>query len=409
MHLLYVRDTRPLRLRHSNRARANSSARRPQSDQSPDSHDDYDHKRGDHHVDHYRAAERQPGTARTGAPKCLVGPFPELFGRHLTMLAPGEDSTGSASDRRGWSVDDEPTNALVRYARMVMLAATIALAAASIAAARPQIAGLQVALQAHGLYRGRIDGIYGPATSRALRTFQRTAGLAVDGRVGPATRSALGKLGRPGFGTRLLRRRAAGWDVSVLQYLLSRSGAILTIDGHFGLRTEQALKKFQRAHKLDADGVAGRRTLRALLVPSVHHFTRTAAPTDAGGVRSLIDYWSAYYGVDKPLMHALAWMESGYQPNLTSSVGAWGVMQILPSTWSYVELVLVGRTVRRTVSGNIRVGVAFMRQLLREFNGDVKLALAAWYQGPASVRRLGPLPVTRIFVADVLALRQRFS
>jgi hypothetical protein len=83
--------------------------------------------------------------------------------------------------------------------------------------------------------------------------------------------------------------------------------------------------------------------------------------------------------------------------------------QILPSTWSYVELVLVGRTVRRTVSGNIRVGDAFMRQLLREFNGDVRLALAGWYQRPASVRRLGPLPTARIFVADVLALRQRFS
>jgi N-acetylmuramoyl-L-alanine amidase len=126
-------------------------------------------------------------------------------------------------------------------------------------------------------------------------------------------------------------------------------------------------------------------------------------------VRGLIDYWANHYGVDRPLMRALAWMESGYQPNLRSAVGAWGVMQILPSTWNYAQVVLVGHTVPRTVSGNIRVGVAYMRQLLHEFNGNMASALAGWYQGPASVRRLGPFQVTRLFVADVLALRERFS
>jgi transglycosylase-like protein with SLT domain/putative peptidoglycan binding protein len=266
-----------------------------------------------------------------------------------------------------------------------------------------------VALRVHGLYTGPVDGIYGPATARGLRTFQRRAGLAVDGRIGPATRAALGRLGRPAFGTRILRRRSSGWDVSVLQFLLSESGGILPIDGHFGMRTERALRRFQRVHRLAVDGVAGRRTLRALLSRQSQHATGSPVSIDKSRVRGLIDYWATYYGVDKPLIRALAWMESGYHPDLTSSAGAWGVMQILPSTWNYVELVLVGRTIRRTVSGNIRVGVAFMRQLLREFNGDIASALAAWYQGPASVRRLGAFQVTRLFVADVFALRQRFT
>jgi hypothetical protein len=50
-----------------------------------------------------------------------------------------------------------------------------------------------------------------------------------------------------------------------------------------------------------------------------------------------------------------------------------------------------------------------MRQLLHEFGGNARLAVAGWYQGPASVRRLGPFQVTRLFVADVLALRQRLG
>jgi soluble lytic murein transglycosylase-like protein len=108
-------------------------------------------------------------------------------------------------------------------------------------------------------------------------------------------------------------------------------------------------------------------------------------------------------------MHALAWMESGYQPHLTSSVGATGVMQILPTTWEYVESVLLRRKIPATVSGNIRVGVVLMRELLREFDSDSASALAAWYQGPASVRRHGRFRVTKMFVADVLALRRRFA
>ena len=82
-------------------------------------------------------------------------------------------------------------------------------------------------------------------------------------------------------------------------------------------------------------------------------------------------------------------------------------MQVTPATWNYVETVLVGRLIPHTMSGNVRVGVAFLRQLLREFHGDVRLALATYAQGPRSVRRNGMFPETRNFVAGVLALSRR--
>lgn len=283
------------------------------------------------------------------------------------------------------------------------------LGATSTAAGRPRVAGLQVALRAQGVYAGAIDAVYGPATARGLRVFQRRSRLAVDGRVGPATRRALGRLGRHGFGSRILRHGSLGWDVSVAQFLLTKNGAILTVDGHFGPRTEVALRRFQRAHKLDADGMAGRRTFAALLEAGPRHFVRLGAQTASTDVPRLIDYWASYYGVDPALMRALAWMESGYQANLTSSVGARGVMQILPSTWGYVESVLLRGKVPHTVSGNIRVGVVLMRQLLREFSGHTESAVAAWYQGPRSLTQHGPFRVTKLFVADVLALLRRFG
>ena len=282
---------------------------------------------------------------------------------------------------------------------------------ASSAAARvdPQVAGLQVALRAYGLYGGPIDGIAGPATVRGVRGFQQRAGLAADGKAGPATRRALGPLGRPLFGKRTLRRGAFGWDVSALQFLLARRGELVPISGYFDLRTERALRHFQYARHLAADGIAGTRTLAAFRrrVPPVLHpvLVRSITSTPATRVRELIDYWATRYGVDTKLVRALAWMESGYQTNLTSPAGAWGVLQILPPTWSYVETVLAGAKIPRTTSGNIRVGVLYLRELLREFGGDERRALAAWYQGPASVRKHGALHETTVFVADVLALR----
>jgi soluble lytic murein transglycosylase-like protein len=124
-------------------------------------------------------------------------------------------------------------------------------------------------------------------------------------------------------------------------------------------------------------------------------------------VRSSLDRWAGYYGVDPHLAHALAWMESGYNNAMVSSVGAQGVMQLLPTTWDYVERVLIGSKVAHDADGNVHVGMAYLHHLLQVFNGNEHLALAGWYQGERSVRANGPLKVSKAFAADVLALKQR--
>lgn len=145
---------------------------------------------------------------------------------------------------------------------------TVVLAAAALPtaawASNPQTAGLQVALRAYGFYGGPIDGIAGAKTVRATKAFQRRAGIAADGRAGPRTRRALGPLGHPLFGRRVLRIGMAGWDVSVLQFLLGRRGALVPVDGYFDRPTARALRRYQRMRKLHVDGIAGRHTLRAL-------------------------------------------------------------------------------------------------------------------------------------------------
>jgi lysozyme family protein len=132
-------------------------------------------------------------------------------------------------------------------------------------AAGPNLAALQVTLRARGLYGGDVDGLRGPATTRAIRRFQRRAGIAVDGIFGPQTRRALGRYARPRYRSRLLVVGRHGWDVAALQFSLGAHGFPSgAVDGVFGPRTWRALVRFQRRAGLAADGAAGRATYGAL-------------------------------------------------------------------------------------------------------------------------------------------------
>jgi peptidoglycan hydrolase-like protein with peptidoglycan-binding domain len=150
-----------------------------------------------------------------------------------------------------------------RFALIVVAAALLAPAAQ--AAGNPQIAGLQVALRAHGLYLAQIDGIAGPKTAAAVHAFQRRHHLH-RGVADIRTRKALGPLGRPLFGSRTLRRGDFGWDVSVLQFLLTKRGVYNgALDGYLGKETAAALKRYQRSLNLSADAIVGPRTLSAIV------------------------------------------------------------------------------------------------------------------------------------------------
>jgi peptidoglycan hydrolase-like protein with peptidoglycan-binding domain len=337
------------------------------------------------------------------------------------------------------------------------------------ASANPQHAGIQVALRAMGLYCGEIDGKVGPLTVAAIKLAQRRAHVPVTGIADVRTRRSLGPLGRPLFGERTLKKGDFGLDVSVLQYLLTKRGLYHgALDGYLGPRTAAALRRYQKRMRLLSDGVAGPRTRAALVlqngvpvrakpvvvrstnvyvvragdtltaigrrygvsvrklasankldpakpiiigaklaVPGAPRATRSALAATPSTVRATLDAWSGRLGVSSSLVRALAWMESGYQPNIVSNAGAKGVLQTLPTTREYVEDVLVGKRLPDTLDGDVQVGVLFLRHLLKQFDGNARLALAAWYQGEAAVRRDGVYDVSKPFVANVLALEQR--
>ena len=141
-----------------------------------------------------------------------------------------------------------------------------------------------------------------------------------------------------------------------------------------------------------------------LVLPPGARLTAAGSPVDRDTVRGSLDKWSAVYGVDPKLTRALAWMESGFQEDVTSSAGAIGVMQLLPETWEWVDTILLRQPTPRTYDGNVRAGVRYLRWQLDQFGGDVKLALAGYYQGARAVRERGLFDDTKQYVSVILQL-----
>jgi LysM repeat protein len=138
----------------------------------------------------------------------------------------------------------------------------------------------------------------------------------------------------------------------------------------------------------------------------------TGAPAGAPGrlSASQIGSIAGANGAPASLATAIAWQESGFNNAMVSVANARGIMQVMPSTWSYVQNELgAGPLNPSSPADNVRAGSILLARLLRDTGGDPATAVAAYYQGLGSVRRIGMLPETRRYVANVLALRSRFG
>jgi LysM repeat protein len=134
------------------------------------------------------------------------------------------------------------------------------------------------------------------------------------------------------------------------------------------------------------------------------------APTSSTVTSSDIATVAARNGVPSDLSAAIAWQESGFNNAMVSSANARGVMQVMPGTWDWVQANLARRQLNPdSAIDNVGAGVLYLGHLLRETGGDPSMAAAAYYQGLASVQRIGMLPETQRYVANVMALRSRFG
>ena len=144
---------------------------------------------------------------------------------------------------------------------------------------------LQVVLKSYGYYEGKIDGIFGNVSTKALISLQKTNNIDADGMIGPQTCTLL--LNKKTIVRKNITTKNISTDITNsentysqeiydAQLILKDLGLYLsTIDGINGPGTKRALREFQAKAGLVSDGVIGSKT-KAALIKGKESYIKTA-------------------------------------------------------------------------------------------------------------------------------------
>ena len=185
--------------------------------------------------------------------------------------------------------------------------------------------------------------------------------------------------------------------------------ALLTAQssGNISPDTVQKLLGFNPAPNIpvaDSQNVSTGNTAAVTSGSQANAASSASGNTSSSSSTSLDAYFeeaSEKYNVDVKLLKAIAHAESNFNPNATSSSGAMGVMQLMPSTAKSL-----GITDAYNAYDNIMGGAKVIAEHLANYNGDVSLALAAYNAGSGNVAKYGGVPPfteTQNYIKKVLA------
>lgn len=155
----------------------------------------------------------------------------------------------------------------------------------------------------------------------------------------------------------------------------------------------------------------GMRAAAPAAPPRVSH-TQAARLPGYAAAQPLLEEAARAQALEPALVIAVAAAESGFNADAVSRKGALGLMQVMPATAERYGVAgrsaADGRHAVMEPKVNVQVGSRYLADLLRMFDGDKELALAAYNAGEGAVvrygRRIPPYPETRQYVDKVMRL-----
>jgi LysM repeat protein len=197
--------------------------------------------------------------------------------------------------------------------------------------------------------------------------------------------------------------------------------------GGYVVQPGDTLSGIAAAEGLSADGLAAANGMSpdgilvagtSLAIPGGGGGGGSSAPASSGGAPiptsetvspGQVGDIAASENVSPSLADAVATQESGFDNSLVSSADARGVMQILPTTWDFINGSLTSSPLDpASARDNVRAGAKYLGYLADNTGNDPVSTVASYYQGLGSVKSDGLLPETQQYVDSVLALRDRY-
>lgn len=153
--------------------------------------------------------------------------------------------------------------------------------------------------------------------------------------------------------------------------------------------------------EIPASAVAGFETLEELPKPAAIPAPPAVPPVEKPKLqpRELVERAAQRNGLPAELLHSVASVESAYRADAVSPKGAIGIMQLMPGTAAMLN------ADPRDPEQNVEAGARHLRDLLIQYNGETRKALAAYNAGAGAVERyrgVPPYPETRNYVDKVL-------
>ena len=216
----------------------------------------------------------------------------------------------------------------------------------------PNVTTVQYLLRHHS-HSVAADGAFGPATTSAVVSFQSAHGLTADGSVGSQTWPAL---------VVAVRQGSAGDAVRAAQTQLNRYGAGLAVDGQFGAGTDRAVRDFQGAHGLSADGLVGSQTWQTLVGGGSENpggYALPLARSAAGRADYAASHWNSTPAVDLMVSYVPAYaITATVADHYDSASCGTGLRLLLPDGARFVYCHLSARSVAdgASVSAGTQVG-----------------------------------------------------
>ncbi|MDM8515563.1 lytic transglycosylase domain-containing protein [Desulfobacterales bacterium HSG16] len=113
------------------------------------------------------------------------------------------------------------------------------------------------------------------------------------------------------------------------------------------------------------------------------------------------------YDVEPAIIKAIILAESDFNPRAVSNRGAKGLMQLMPGTAGELGVKNI-----YSPEQNIKGGVKYFKTLLNSFDGEIRLALAAYNAGSGKVRKYNGVPpykATRYYIKKVMIYYQHYK